>query len=169
MSPAPFAAACVHLYMCECLFYSSPQTDSDLASLSSLGGDIDLTGVGAEISLSEISLSCEESLEPAEKTSDDNPPILPIPFQEEVAYPSLLSTTPYFSYSSGPSDIPPILSNYCHPNINPAFPPASGLLCSPELHPHPSLPVTAAVLDTTPPAPYSHHCGQDVWLAIGCN
>ena len=153
--------------------YCHLQNESELAILSPLTGDIDLTGVGAEVSLSEISLSCDECLEPPEEASQTNgdptplnppPPLLPFP--EEMTYPSFLPTTPYFSYSPAPTDLP-ILGS---PSFNPNLPPSSSLLCSPELPSHLLPPTSSLILDaTTPPLPYPHPCGQDIWLAIGCN
>ena len=149
----------------------------------------DLTGVGAEVNLSEINLSCGESLDPVPEKLENSqpaplprpPPLLPIPFQlqEEVPYSSLLPTTPYFSYNGGgvaTSDFPPPLGCFtCPPNgtnssgtssssSNMGLPPSSSSSSSSST----ASSLYSPELSTTPP-PYSHHCGQDVWLAIGCN
>ena len=196
LSPAPLYIANVEFELWSSLSLSlSPPTQVGscteiVADMSPLEDEKDLTGVGAEVNLNEINLSCEESLDPVPEKPENSqlaplphpPPLLPIPFQlqEEVSYSSLLPTTPYFSYNGSgvaTSDFPPPLGCFTCPqnstsssgtsstSSNLGLPPSSSSSSS-------SSSATSSLyspeLGTTPP-PYSHHCGQDVWLAIGCN
>ena len=138
-----------------------------------------------------INLSCEERLEPAadpystvhsysSSTSTNSLDFLP-DLHSDIS--PVLSTTPYFSYSS-PTEFPPVIGNSScmfpyhgnSPGPSVGLSTSPPLLCSPELANRMSHPVvppgTLSPLSMSPPHPQQHpyhNCGSDVWLTIGCN
>ena len=157
------------------------------------------------VASSNISLNCEERLpvEPDAYIMYDTPSYggsvssnnsFEALFQEDI--PHVLSTAPYFSYSSSPTDYnTPVLGGNCMFPVGNNVPPSASILCSPDLNipnssqmmsslPHPSSLSSSSshayhppdtptnitpTLEMSPSSQQSYHCGSDMWLAIGCN